>query len=156
MAKTSFLSLRKQKALIKKASRDDISLTENLRRLQVFRTDIPPKRSVGCPYILNEFTFRVVLKGKHHTNGFSCFIFIVVELCEAVYGHCRDVKAPCPSGSQECNLLCPLCSGKRCCCQSARGSKLSRVFMTNVVVYNSSVCETKIRSESQSEVRPVQ
>ena len=36
--KTSFLSLR-----------NDISLTENLRRLQVFRTDIPPKRSLGCP-----------------------------------------------------------------------------------------------------------
>ena len=35
----------KTKGLIKKA-RDDISLTENLR---VFRTDIPPKRSVGCP-----------------------------------------------------------------------------------------------------------
>ena len=49
MPKTSFLSLWKQKALIKKA-RDDISLTENLRRLQVFRTDIPPKRSVGCPW----------------------------------------------------------------------------------------------------------
>ena len=41
---------RKQKALIKKV-REDISLTENLRRLQVFRTDIPPKQSVGCPVV---------------------------------------------------------------------------------------------------------
>ena len=40
--KRKFLSLRKQKVLIKKA-REDISLTENLRRLQVFRTDIQPE-----------------------------------------------------------------------------------------------------------------
>ena len=90
--KTSFLSLRKQKASIKKAP-DDISLTENLRRQQVFLTDIPPKRSVGCPWkiiAVIDITFAVVKrkpekkkKKKKKKQKQACTGFEPYDVCDS-------------------------------------------------------------------------
>ena len=65
-----------------KKARDDISLTENLRGLQVFPTDILPKRSVGCPvYKGMQFRFRSFEGNRYESVCLIEKLAFIIHVC---------------------------------------------------------------------------